>query len=462
MQNLAPRLLTILSIGLLLLAAACQAAQPAPATPTPLPALPSPRPSTPTAAPSATPTLPPPPAASPTPAPTASPTPEPIQPFTWNGAGRPLLLAHYMPWYQSQPVSGAWGYHWTINHFQPTQKPDGTWENLASHFTPLTGPYDSNDPALLEYQLMLMKLSGIDGVIVDWYGIEDFWDYGAIHTATTRLFTAVKKAGLKFAVCYEDQTLRHMLANNHLRPEDALSHGQKVMAYLQANWFQDPAYLRVAGRPLLFVFGPQFFKDDADWKTVFSGLSPQPQLVALDNTYIPSEEAAFPWPPMSASKSGVLSTPALQSYLNDFYDKAQSWPLHIGGAFPGFFDIYQEAGVGSSYGFLDARDGRTFRLTLQSALDHSAGMIQLITWNDYGEGTNIEPTLEYQYRYLEILQELNQVLTGAKSAFTPQDLRLPLMLYALRQKPDQDQTALDQAVQALFQGDPAPIRALAK
>jgi hypothetical protein len=39
---------------------------------------------------------------------------------------------------------------------------------IASHFHPLTGPYDSSNDALLEYQVMLMKLSRIDGVIVDW------------------------------------------------------------------------------------------------------------------------------------------------------------------------------------------------------------------------------------------------------------------------------------------------------
>jgi hypothetical protein len=61
-----------------------------------------------------------------------------------------------------------------------------------------------------------MRLSGIDGVIVDWYGTEPFWDYGVLNTATNKLFTHVKRAGLRFAICYEDQTIKHMVDNKHL------------------------------------------------------------------------------------------------------------------------------------------------------------------------------------------------------------------------------------------------------
>lgn len=86
-------------------------------------------------------------------------------------------MAHYMPWYQSEPVSGYWGWHWHMNHFSP---PD----TIASHYHPLFGPYDSNDPHVLASQALLMKFAGIDGMIADWYGIEDFYDSGLIRDAT--------------------------------------------------------------------------------------------------------------------------------------------------------------------------------------------------------------------------------------------------------------------------------------
>ena len=33
--------------------------------------------------------------------------------------GPKKIMVHYMPWYQSQPVSGFWGWHWHMNHFRP-------------------------------------------------------------------------------------------------------------------------------------------------------------------------------------------------------------------------------------------------------------------------------------------------------------------------------------------------------
>src|SRR4051812_7107193 len=29
---------------------------------------------------------------------------------------RPLILAHYMPWFESKATSGTWGWHWTMGH----------------------------------------------------------------------------------------------------------------------------------------------------------------------------------------------------------------------------------------------------------------------------------------------------------------------------------------------------------
>ena len=69
---------------------------------------------------------------------------------------RPLILAHYMPWYQTPSGSGGWGWHWTMDHFKPRQVDENGRSSIASHYYPLTGPYDSGDKDLLEYQVMLM------------------------------------------------------------------------------------------------------------------------------------------------------------------------------------------------------------------------------------------------------------------------------------------------------------------
>lgn len=98
--------------------------------------------------------------------------------------------------------------------------------------------------------------------------------------------------------------------------------------------------------------------------------------------------------------------------------------------FPGFQDIYKQAGVLDSYGGIVARSGATFAETLELALSTGASLTQIATWKDYGEGTVIEPTRNHGYRYLEMLQKQRR----AKQAFSSADLRSPVMLYQLRQR----------------------------
>lgn len=378
---------------------------------------------------------------------------------------RTLLLAHYMPWYQTPEVSGYWGWHWEMDHFNPDQVDENGRPQIASHYLPLTGPYDSKDDAVLEYQTLLMKLSGIDGVIVDWYGSSTFADYGIINQATARLFEHVQKAGLLFAICYEDQTIKHMVAQKQLSetpgdPRSAMAQGEADLLYLQETWFNQPAYLKYQGQPVLFNFGPQYFINGADWETLFMALEARPALVTLDGHFVSAAIATFPWPPMYLSQGGVLYLPSLEGYLNNYYQKARRYPYRVAGAFPGFHDIYKEAGVGESYGYLEARDGETFALTLDEAIEQSPDVIQLITWNDYGEGTIIEPTAEFGYRYLEMLQAAQPRLGRAEFAYTADDLRLPLQIFQLRKAHTDAQTnaLLDEVVALLLEGQTGEAR----
>lgn len=377
-------------------------------------------------------------------------------------AARPLLMAHYMPWYQTPDVSGYWGWHWTMDHFDPTTLVDGK-PSIASHFMPLTGPYDSQDEAVLEYQVLLMKLSGIDGVIVDWYGTEEWRDYAVNNAATLKLFESVKRAGLKFIICYEDQTVKHMVAEGYLAREDAKARGQEDMQFAADQWFSDSAYVTYNDQPLVFVFGPQYFRQPVDWEVLFDGITPTPALVTLDKHMDWAALSSYPWPPMTLAGGGTMSPKVLQSYLDLFYRNAQKRDVVVGSAFPGFLDIYEQAGVRSSFGTIEADDGETLRATLAAALAQSPAIVQLVTWNDYGEGTIIEPTEETGYQYLEIVQNTRRTLEGDAFTATAADLRLPLRLFLLRRQHASDaafNARLDAVFGALVAGDTAGAAAL--
>ena len=60
--------------------------------------------------------------------------------------------------------------------------------------------------------------------------------------------------------------------------------------------------------------------------------------------------------------------------------------------------------------------------------------MQICTWNDWGEGTNVEPSAEFGYRDLEAVQRLRCELVDRNFAPRADDLRLADRLLELRHK----------------------------
>ena len=349
------------------------------------------------------------------------------------------VMVYYMPWYVAKPFSTSWGWHWTMNHFNPDVVNAFGERQLASWYYPLIGPYDSADPIVLEYHVLLMKLAGIDGVIVDWYGSDNYNDYAVNNERTAALFDYTRRAGLKFSLCYEDQTVQQEINGGYLNATGAVAHAQQTMLYLQANYLADPSFLQCSNRPVLLNFGPQYFKTNSQWQAIFSVLAPtnQPAFFTEDER-LPTGAGAFDWPPMWLSQApgtgGVLSDAALQQYLSSFDQKAGAWPAFISSAFPRFHDIYQPAGVRDYWGYLGDHNGDILRATLGRAMTNASTYVQIVTWNDFGEGTVVEPTREYGYRDLGIIQDVRRQCLDPAFGYHTNDLALATRVYNLRRQ----------------------------
>lgn len=371
-----------------------------------------------------------------------------------SGKSDRFLLAHYMPWYEANPANKQWGWHWTMNHFQPDRLTNGRRE-AASRFYPLIGLYDSNDPDTLECHVLLMKLAGIDGVIVDWYGPDEFLDYGIIHRNTQHLIRFIKKAGLQFAIMYEDQTVPRMIEAKKLTADGAVAHGQRILEWIQANWFTDPAYLKRNNRPVFMVFGSGYYKGD-QWERIFSKLALRPCFFTESDRRSPAD-GGFSWPQPGGGTDGALRE------IDHFYNISRGWSEFVPAAFPRFKDIYEAAKVHKSWGQIDDRDGKTYAETLERALKSKAPITQLVTWNDWGEGTILEPSVELGYRDLEVTQRLRRQHLDPRFPYTAPDLRLPVTLYTLRKKHANNPKAkaqLEEASRLLFAGRTDKARSL--
>ena len=276
---------------------------------------------------------------------------------------------------------------------------------------------------MIEYHALLMKLAGIDGVILDWYGTADYFDYASIHHHASAFVGQAAKTGLQIAVCYEDQTIAKLVEGGRLKPSQrTVEHARRVKIEWLANdtGFAESWYLRLDGRPVLLSFGRDGLTD-SEWQRVLNG-SPNAPTYFSENSRRTAATGAFDWP-----------VPQLGPKAQDgFYKEAKLWPAGIAVAFPRFHDIYEQAKIHKSWGAIEDNDGKTFTATLETALKSGLPLVQISTWNDWGEGTVIEPSIEFGYRDLATVQQLRRQFIEPGFPCQLEDLRLPLRLYKLR------------------------------
>jgi hypothetical protein len=343
------------------------------------------------------------------------------------------IYMHTMTWFwndennihpEKEEKGNPWFGHWTMDKKNPEIIDSVTGQRqIAAHYYPLTGPYQSKDKNIIEYQLLLMKLAGVDGLILNYTTLNPNWDFPALIEATDSIAKMTKQIGLDIIIMYEDQHLRDNVGRGFLTDSTAMEQAKSDMRYIQKRYFAEDNYVRVDGKPVLLDFGPQYFTTEEQWTEVFSAFGEeQPAFYALNyhgnragkNLY---GEYAWIW----------------KDYLDGlrhFYNTYEFTGDKMGVAYPGFVDYYKEGGWGEGIGWsIPHRGDSTLTETLQLALASNVDMIQLATWNDYGEGTMFEPTVEFGFLFLSTLQKE----LGVKN-LTEKDLELVFDLYQARVK----------------------------
>jgi len=248
------------------------------------------------------------------------------------------FVAHYLPWFLGNNVNEACAQagsdctykndHWCL--------PYGN-----SYYSSYLGAYDISDQTTIDTQLDLMAASGLDGLWIDYQ--MSTWD-----EHVDRIVAGLKVRGMGFAIMVDSATF----------PDVMISTAAKV-----ANWTMEPHYYRHQGLPIV----PMWNNDD----TIFAPLP-------VNAIYISRIELL---PPEWASDTYTWVS---DTYLERYYEEDHP-VVSSGSAFRGYRDCYynktlQEPNVS----LLDT--------TLQRARRHRPEFIQLVTWNDYTEGTQLEPS----------------------------------------------------------------------
>ncbi len=257
------------------------------------------------------------------------------------------------------------------------------WFGTSSH---VNVGYDSNDPAQASRQIADMASRGIDGVIVDWYGPNSTHHNTA---AKYELKAAEQTPNFEFAICEDWGAVKNSTDPTQQTIND--------LNYAWQTFMPSPAYMRQNGRPVIFFFG--FEGQLVDIAAIKAAMTFNPIFVFRNSGGFSkaSSDGSFSWlAPKTTSYDDYMSMP----YLDDFYATGLKYPVQsmFGSGFKGFDDtIASWAPPGGRH--VPQFCGQTWLKSMAETAkyfseNNQLPALQIVTWNDYEEGTAIEPGID--------------------------------------------------------------------
>lgn len=249
--------------------------------------------------------------------------------------------------------------------------------------------YSSRDPKKIAQQIKAAKREGIYAFVVDWYGDRDPF----INQNYAQMQQIAAKHHFHIAMMY-DQASRQVGATDEVISDLQQFHDD----YLAAGAAGHSAYLTYQGRPVIFIFPHGNF---ADWNEVRSAINkwnPAPLLIDenLPGRFAQDFDGFYPWINPGPKGWAPDGSHWGNSYLAGFYKTmthSYADKIIVDGAWPQFDD---SKAAWSLNRHISARCGQTFLDTLNYwkqyvPKDQVIPFVLIETWNDYEEGSAIEP-----------------------------------------------------------------------
>src|SRR5579863_3843460 len=245
--------------------------------------------------------------------------------------------------------------------------------------------YNSNDAAQVHRQIGDMISRGIQGVIIDWYGPNNSIDQA------TRLVMAEAEThpGFTFAIMI-DQGAIEWNSCSGCSPQQALI---QQLQYIEQTYFPSSAYMKWQGKPVVTNFNVDLSYSSVDWNAASAALSTHPVFLFQNNSGFTHTltDGSYAWVMPTTTDYGI-------SYLSSFYDTGMGFPSQqvVGATYKGFNDTLASWG---SNRIMGQQCGQTWLQTFSeiNGLYNSGKQLtdlQLVTWNDYEEGTEIESGID--------------------------------------------------------------------
>ena len=301
------------------------------------------------------------------------------------------VMAFYYPWYGVPDGPGGAGrtVHWgTI---------DAANKDISqsTHY-PALGAYDSHDPAVIDRHCRWAVAAHIDTFIVSWWGHGSFSD-----RAMSRILDGCRSHGLTACIYYETVP----------KPQTPRSAAEDIIKVLD-KYGGHPAHLRVDGKPVVFVYG-----------RALQELGLTGWLEAVERikygygagAFIVGDQFSY-----GAARvfDGVHTYNTAGSLAGKSMDEVAKW---TGGTYQSWVRLADEAGKISTITVIpgyddtkirkpglavDRHDGELYRIQWQKAVEADPHWILVTSFNEWHEGSEIEPSAEFGSRYVDLTDEL--------------------------------------------------------
>jgi hypothetical protein len=266
----------------------------------------------------------------------------------------------FYPWYATPATAPRTGYrHWEQNNHTPPA-------DIGANFYPAGGLYSSLDPDVLAKQARQMAASGVDTVVSSWWGRGAYEDW-----MLPDLVTAVRSAGLRLAI--------------HLEPYKGRT---------PATVAGDLAYLRGLGITDVYVYQADTAGAATDWAPVIAA-QPDMRFFAESGSLGSMLNGGFADYARTAGFDGIYT-----------YDVVRYGPGQMAAACgaarqrrllcspsvgPGFDG--RRAGM-ANIPVVDPAGGQRYDTLWRGAMP-VADIVSITSWNEWHEGTQIEPAKPY-------------------------------------------------------------------
>jgi hypothetical protein len=169
--------------------------------------------------------------------------------------------------------------------------------------------------------------------------------------------------------------------------QDALT---QLLQYVEKTYFGSPAYFTIQGQPGVTNFNVD---GSVDWQKANGNLQTPPRFLFQDQGGFAHamSDGSFSWVMPTTPNYGL-------EYLSSFYQTGLSFPRieTMGATYKGFNDALAGWGSGRA---IDQQCGQTWLQTFsQINSTYNSGRqlpyLQLVTWNDYEEGTELESGID--------------------------------------------------------------------